>query len=223
MRRVLLLAGSPRAGGVSLMLGRELLERMAGQGPAMEAQTLRVSGLLDAQEGRARLHAAFAWADTVVLSAPVYVDSPPAQVLKALEFLAAEPWRGEQPKRFCALFCCGFPEASHTDICLDVSRIFARKAGMEWAGGLGFGGSGALGGETLAARGRMAAPAVRALDLAARALADGRPVPIEARELAARPLIPKPLYLLLAESGFLAQAWKSRSLTRLGAQPFAEQ
>ncbi|MFP5240122.1 MAG: NAD(P)H-dependent oxidoreductase, partial [Acidobacteriota bacterium] len=214
---------SPRAGGVSLMLGRELLERMAALDHATEPQILRVSGLLDAQEGRARLHAAFAWADTVVLSAPVYVDSPPAQVLRAMEFLAAEPWRGEEPKRFCALFCCGFPEAAHTGVSLAVSRIFARKAGLEWAGGLGFGGSGALGGESLAARGRMAAPVARALDMAARALLDGRPVPAEARELAANPLIPKPLYLLLAEAGFLAQAWKSRSITRLGAKPFAEQ
>ncbi|WP_243311944.1 NADPH-dependent FMN reductase [Fundidesulfovibrio agrisoli] len=223
MRRVLLLAGSPRAGGVSLMLGRELLERMAALDFATEVRTLRVSGLLDAQEGRARLHAAFAWADTVVLSAPVYVDSPPAQVLKALEFLAAEPWRGDEPKRFCALFCCGFPEASHTAICLDVSRIFARKAGLEWAGGLGFGGSGALGGQSLAARGRMAAPVARALDMAAQALTDGRPVPPEARELAAKPLIPKPLYLFLAESGFLSLAWKSRTITRLGAKPYEKQ
>jgi len=218
---VLLLAGSPRGQGVSLMLGGELLARMAALNPALEQQTVRLTGLLDVQEGRARLLGAFAWADTVLLCAPVYVDAPPAQTLRAMEFLASEPWKGEPPKRFSAVICCGFPEAAHTDLSLDVCRIFARKAGLQWSGGLGVGGSGALGGASLASRGRMTAGLARALDMAAQALAQGLPVPDQARELAARPLMPKSLYLLLAEAGFLARAWKSRTLTRLNAKPYA--
>jgi len=83
------------------------------------------------------------------------------------------------------------------------------------------GAGGALNGQPLEARGRVTRPLRRALTLAAEALAHGLPVPQESVDLAAKPLLPRWLYLLMAHTGWLAQAWKRRTLFRLNARPFA--
>jgi len=218
-RKALLLLGSPRERGTSMLLGNALLDGLASRG--WETETLALTGLLEAQGGRARLLGEFTGAGLTILSAPVYVDSPPAPVMRAFEFLAGEP--GERPgpdgRRFAAVFNCGFPEAMHNDVCLDVCRLFARDAGLHWSGGLGVGGGGAVGG-TLDARGRLTAGLRTALDMAAKALAQDMDIPGEARELAAKPIVSKWLYLLMAECGWFRLAAKHGKLLKLGNRPF---
>jgi len=121
--KALLLVGSPRDKSTSQVLGQTLLNALAAKG--FECETLRLTGLLDTQEGRARLLGEYLGADLVVLAAPVYVDAPPAAVMRTLEFLAGEitPHENSRTKRLCAVFNCGFPEASHTDVSLDVCRL----------------------------------------------------------------------------------------------------
>lgn len=218
MKKALLLVGSPRDRSTSQVLGQAIMDALAARG--FQCGTLRLTGLLETQEGRARLLGEYLGADLVVLAAPVYVDAPPAAVMRALEFLAGPENSTNRTKRFCAVFNCGFPESEHTDLSLDVCRLFARRAGLEWAGGLGTGQGGAMDGQPLEARGRITRPLRRALTLAAAALADELPVPQEAVDLAARPLAPHGLYLRMAELGWLAQAWKRRTLFRLDARPF---
>lgn len=220
MSKALLLVGSPRDKSTSQVLGQAVRDALAARGFACE--TLRLTGLLETQEGRARLLGAYLGADLVVLAAPVYVDAPPAAVMRALEFLAGPENSTNRTKRLCAVFNCGFPEAEHTALSLDVCRLFAKSAGLQWAGGLGVGAGGAVNGLPLEARGRVTRPLRRALALAGDALARGLPIPQEAIDLAARPLLPRWLYLLMAQAGWFAQAWKRRSLLRLNARPFAE-
>jgi len=217
--KALLLVGSPRDKSTSQVLGQTILNALAAKG--FECETLRLTGLLETQEGRARLLGAYLGADLVVLAAPVYVDAPPAAVMRALEFLAGEQTPLPGARRLCAVFNCGFPEAEHTALSLDVCRLFAKRAGLQWAGGLGVGAGGAMNGLPLEARGRVTRPLRRALELAGDALARGLSVPQEAVDLAARPLLPRWLYLLMAQAGWLTQAWKRRNLLRLNARPFA--
>ncbi len=218
-RKALLLLGSPRERGTSMLLGKGILEGLAARG--WETETLRLAGLLEAQGGRARLIGEFTGADLCILSAPVYVDSPPAPVMRALEFLAGEPGGGpgQGGRRFAAIFNCGFPEVEHTDICLDVCRLFARDAGLHWAGGLGVGGGGAVG-DTLDARGKLTLNLRRALDMAVQALALDADIPDEARALAAKPILSRRLYLLFAEYGWFRLAAKHKTLFKLGERPF---
>ena len=61
---------------------------------------------------------------------------------------------------------------------------------------------------------------VAALDLAAAALAAGKPAPEEAVTLMARPFIPARAYMLMGDLGWLMQARRNRALTRLAARPF---
>lgn len=220
MRQALLLLGSPRKGSVSESLGGYLLEQLAGLGLGVD--TLSLTGLLEAQEGRARLVSAVAAADVVIVAAPVYVDAPPAAVLRAMEFLGSEPLapRPGRPRLCAAIVNCGFPEASHTALSLDIYRIFAQAAGLTWAGGLGVGGGEAFHGKPLAATGYLGCAVRRALDMAAQSLAAGQAIPDQACELAAKSLTPKGLYLLFGEISCLAQAWKRRTLFKLGSTPF---
>lgn len=235
MSKALLLLGSPRNTSVSRMLGETLLAGLAKRG--WESQTLQLTGLLEAQEGRARLAGEFLGADLVILASPVYVDAPPAPVVHALEFLAGNPASpardgagplpeardaspGARPRHFAAVFTCGFPEASHTDICLDACRLFARDAELAWAGGLGVGGAGALDPRGLGRRSGMTANLRSALELAAASLAVGGDIPAEARRLAAKPFVPRWLYIPMAEIGWLAQAFKRGALFKLDGTPF---
>lgn len=219
MSKALLLVGSPRDRSTSQVLGQAMLDALAAKG--FECETLRLTGLLETQEGRARLLGAYLGADLVVLASPVYVDAPPAAVMRALEFLAGEQTPLPGARRLCAVFNCGFPESEHTALSLDVCRLFAKRAGLQWAGGLGVSAGGAVNGKALETRGRVTCPLRRALAMAGDALARGLPIPQEAIDLAARPLLPRWLYLLMAQTGWLAQALKRRTLFRLDARPFA--
>ena len=220
-RRALLLLGSPKPHrSASLSLGEYLLEGLAARGFA--TSTVHIHTVLRGSAGIDQLVAETDAADLVILAFPVYVDSLPAPVIRALEAIAAHRRapgrRGGQ--RFVAITNCGFPEAAHTDVPLAICRHFAAEAGFRWAGGLGLGGGGAVEGRRIEQAGGMVRHVRQALDLAAAALADGHAIPHEAGELFARPLMPSGFYRLAANVGFIVQAWKSGVLSRLRARPY---
>lgn len=218
MNKALLLIGSPRKLSVSRLLGEDLLRGLTARG--FETQTLVLPGLLETQEGRARLAGEFLGASLTILAAPVYVDALPAPAMRALEFLAEGRDPAKPGRAFAALINCGFPEASHSDIAMEACRLFARDAGLAFAGGLGFGGGGALDAASLEKGKGAARHARRALDMAAQALAQGLPIPAEAVQLAARPAMPRWAYLFVSEIMWRVEAFRRGNLFKLGARPY---
>jgi hypothetical protein len=91
---------------------------------------------------------------------------------------------------------------------------------MEWAGGLAFGGGGAMGGKPVAQLGGNMRHVPQALDVAAAALARGEAVPAEAVALLAKPLMPARLYAGMGSLGFALQAANNRCLRRLWDRPY---
>jgi hypothetical protein len=218
----LLLVGSAKPAGESTSesLGGYLLQRLTERG--IRAETQHVARALRTQERTDALLAAVEAAGIVILAFPLYVDGLPFLVTQALERIAAHR-RGlpsPAPAAFLAIANCGFPEAAHNATALAICRQFAAEAGFAWAGGLALGEGGALSGAPLAERGGMARDAVAALDLAAEALAAGKPAPEEAIALMARPFLPASAYMLMGDLGWLMLARRNRVLTRLGARPF---
>lgn len=218
--RAILLVGSAKPAGESTSeaLGRHLLDRLA-EGD-VTTSIVRVSHARRDDAERRLLEEVDA-SDLFVLSAPLYVDALPYLVTRALERIAAR--RAERsdppPGRFAAILNCGFPESRHTRTALDIARAFARRAGLEWAGGLGLGGGEAIGGRPLASVGRMGRNASRALDLAADALLEGRSIPLEAVDRMAKPLVPGRLYTAIAGRRWRRAAARHGVGDRLDARP----
>jgi hypothetical protein len=222
-KQILLLVGSAKQRhSNSQALGGYLCGRLEEEG--YRTETMLLSRAQRSETGQAEVLAASDRAGLIVLAFPLYVDSLPYLVIKALE-LIADHRRGQNrddaAQRFVCLANCGFPEAHHNDVALAICRRFAAEAGFRWAGGLALGGGETLGGQSPAARGGMTRYVVEALDLAAAALARGEEVPARAVQMMARPLIPARLYTWMGGLGWWLQARKHGVARRLRARPYA--
>jgi len=223
-KTALLLIGSPKPAGESSSesLGAYLLERLAERG--IQTETQHIARAMRTEARTQELLDAVDRADLFILAFPLYVDSLPYLAIAALERIAmhrqAQP--ASIPASFVAIANCGFPEVRHNDTALAICEQFAAAAGLRWAGGLALGEGGAINGHPLAKAGGMVHNVVAALDLAAAALAEGEPTPVEAGALMARPFIPASAYMLMGDLGWLMQARRNRVLTRLAARPFGQ-
>ncbi len=219
--RALLLVGSPRGPkSNSESLGAYLLDQLRERG--LETEKLRIYALLKSDEGGSKLLAAVDRADIIVLAAPLYVDSAPSGVIRAMELILEARGGQEAPKKpwFVAIVNCGFPEARQNDTALRIYRRFAAECGLEWAGGLALGGGEVIGRRPLHRAGRRLRHVRRSLDVTADALAEGRPVPDEAVALMAKPVIPK--WLLLSVGGMVwkVQARREGAAHKLHDRPY---
>jgi hypothetical protein len=221
-KKALLLIGSPKlTPSTSESLGTYLLDKIRERGieteKALIAQAVRTGNGIDG------LLKALDRSDLIILAFPLYIDSLPYPVIKALELIALH-WQktgGAEKKRFIAICNCGFPEAEHTDTALAICRRFARETGIEWAGGLGLGGGESIDGRDLDERGGMLKNVKRSLGITAEALSRGESVPDEARRLMSKRLVPVWLYLLIGGFGWKWKAWKNGVLNKMNDQPYA--
>ena len=185
-RRALLLVGSPKtkSSSTSGVLGEELLGRLAAAGWEIESLTLKPSTFREAGEGE--FLAAVDRAGLVLLAFPLYIDTVPYLVAKALEVIAEHRQAagdGARPQGLFVLANNGFPEAHQNNLALAILRRFAARSGMVWLGGMAMGaGEGVLGGRPLTEKGANGIPLFRirqALDAAGAALARGEALPAE--------------------------------------------
>ncbi|HEY6001072.1 MAG TPA: hypothetical protein VI078_17445 [bacterium] len=211
IRSALLLCGSPKgARGSSWRFGAYLCDRLAAAGIEVRRRALAPETTLLA-DVRA--------SDLLLLTFPLYGDGVPARMKRALMRIAAG---SSGPRSVAALVNCGFLESRHTDTAVEMCRLFAREAGLTWLGGLGRGGGGALGDKDLAAAGGLFTKTRRSLDLAAEALAAGRPIPPEAVALMREDLMPRWLYMAFANVGHFVEGTRHGLLGRMNEDPFGE-
>ena len=208
-KRALLLVGSPREfdRSTSGRLGSHLLAGLEERGFTVEK--VHVHTAVRSAEGIEDALAAIARADIVLLFAPLYVDSFAAPVIALLETIAARRV-GAGRVRLFSLVQCGFPEGAQNETALAILERFAAEADWEWLGGLAFGG------------GANRTPLPRqALDLVARAIAAGEPVPDEAFALIDRNPIPAWLYRIVGNWMWQREARRFGASRRLRARPYA--
>jgi hypothetical protein len=192
----LLIVGSPKTKSPSTsgVLGGYLLERLKANGWETESLTLRASVRLG--PGHEELLSSTDRADLLLLAFPLYVDSLPFLVTKALEVIAShrQAVPNKRLQRLVAIVNNGFPEAAQNALALAICRRFAAQSGITWAGGLAMGAGEALSsGQSLTAPIRSGLPfghVIDALDMAGAALAEGQPLPGEAARLIAKGPIP---------------------------------
>lgn len=220
-KEVLMLVGSPRPRSSSVSLGNYLCGRLGERG--WEVSSVRAREATALPEGMAQLFESVAGADLVLLTTPLYVDSLPAPLIRILEELGQRR-QGQTPdkeQQLTAIINCGFPEARHNKTALAICRVFARHAGFAWAGGLALGGGEMLGQKPLEQAGGVAQGIRRSLDLAAAALAEGKPIPAEATDLMAKPAVPVWLYTFMGNLGWRQQAKRYGTRKKLRDRPYA--
>ncbi|MBK6742693.1 MAG: NAD(P)H-dependent oxidoreductase [Hydrogenophilales bacterium] len=206
-RSVTVLVGSARPKGTST--SEWLADRLVAGFDKSECRVKKVYASQFIKLGRAADQALeeMLASDMLIVAAPIYVDGLPYLVVSALEQLAAR--LGEHPHALCrmvGLLNCGYPEAIHNRLAMRMLRHFARQGGLRWAGGLALGGGEALQGGMRDVADWAARNVVRALRMAAAALAGGGAIPAEATRLMARPLVPARLYRWLARLHWLRSA-----------------
>lgn len=182
-RRAILIMGSPRTKGpsTSRALGDWLLNRLKEGG--WETEMLTLKARLLQKSGQAELCSSVDRADLLVLAFPLYIDTLPFLVTKAVEVIAArrQGTPAPRPQRLAVVCNSGFPESDQNAMALAICRQFAEQTGMTWAGSLAVGGGAGLSGQSLTANSYPGTKnVIRALDLTAAALAEGRPVPQQA-------------------------------------------
>jgi len=206
-RSATLLIGSarPKGSSTSESLARELI---AGLNDAQVATTVVYASQF-IKPGRATDDALQAMLDTdlLVIAAPLYVDGLPSLVCRALEQLTVhlDP-KVHALRRVCGIINCGYPEAIHSRIAMRLLRNFAHQNQLIWAGGLPLGGGEIIHGRPLRSSRVLLRGPIRALQMAANALANGHPIPLAASELMARQLVPSWLFRWAARVRWTLQA-----------------
>jgi len=163
---------------------------------------------------------AFRSSARAVFISPLYHDQLTFTAMSVLESLAARRSVFAAPLDFAAVVHSGYPEPVHTRTALAVCRKFTSEMGWRWAGGLTAGATSPIGGRPLEQAGGLARNLRRALDVAAEALAAGRPIPDEAARLAAKPSLP-PFLFVRAGNYLIRKNLKKAGVEDFGAQPYA--
>jgi hypothetical protein len=197
-----------------------------------EPFTLRAN--VTRKEGEAPLLASVGRASVIFLVFPLYGDALPYLATKALAVIAAgrREAGNPHPQSLVAIVNSGFPEIQQSAVAMAICQEFAAQTGISWRGGLVLPGGGFVGEEPLGETKRSGPPVrhvVRALDLTAASVAEGRPVPAEAVQLMGQnpiPFVPfrlwRRLYLHLGGKGFVQMAAKNGiGIERLREQPYA--
>jgi hypothetical protein len=218
--KVLLLIGSPRGKeSTSASLGNYLISKLEELG--LKSETLYIHRLVNRKEKINELLQGVERADLVVLSFPLYVDSLPAPVIKALEqIIANNTILSEKSKSFVAIANNGFPEASQNEVALEICRVFSRECGFTWKGGIAVAG-GPIGGRPLQERGGMVRNIIKGLEIAAQALKDDREIPQEAIELTSKSILPSSLYRFIGNFSWKRMAKRYGAKDRLKNKPYA--
>ena len=138
MNSTVAINGSPKAkDGVSGMLISQI-EAITGT-----AVTVYQAAKLINHESVAGILSDILKADTLLVVFPLYVDSLPAPLVKLFTLMEREAVNiSGQPPTVYAVCNCGFFEAEHNQLALNMVESFCDRSGLVWGYGIGVGGGG---------------------------------------------------------------------------------
>ena len=155
-------------------------------------------------------------ADALLIAFPLYIDSMPAPLIKLLTYLErAAKDAGSALPRVYAIVNCGFYEAVHNCLALEMVENFCARAGLPWGYGVGIGCGNVIAQFLQAQQQNSAAAAYAALcelGAAMRGLGGGQNVLVG-------PGFSRALYQREGQKGWRLLAKQSGSLRLLKARP----
>ncbi|MCK4848520.1 MAG: hypothetical protein KAT16_05830, partial [Candidatus Heimdallarchaeota archaeon] len=131
----------------------------------------------------------------------------PSPVIQMMEYVAKKRTENkEKVHQFMVLINCGFPEALHNYTAIDICHCFSDECAFNWLGGFSLGGGPVFNGKALTEVGRLSKNARKSLDIIATSIGNAKPIPIEAKELMAKSMIPARVYAFMGNIGWKRQA-----------------
>ncbi|MGE5678484.1 MAG: flavodoxin family protein [Pseudomonadota bacterium] len=194
-KRILLLNGSPRKKGTSFSFARTI--KILAENKGCQADIIHILDYFDGREDINSLKELMEQADILAVSAPLYADTLPYADIWFLERLAALYGKELQGKGFFAVGQCGFPDITRIEPLLECCKYFAQETGMNWMGGLAYGGGGMIDGKHMEELGKKGERITEGFRLALDNVMRGDKIPVEAQELL-NFRIPRLLFGLLA-------------------------
>jgi hypothetical protein len=224
-KNALLLIGSPRGDkSNSRVIGKFLIDKLEQKGLVSE-EAFAIRSVYT-REGTEKLLKSVDNADIVVLATPLYVDSFPSPMIRALELIhehrkAAAPTKQQM---LVAIMNSGFPEKQHMDIAFKIIRNFAQASNFKWGGEIRVGWGMALNSEPLNEKKSMTRKLTKGLSLAAANLSTGQPISKEAEESVS--VLFLPLFVAKTMSGLFGnrewdtQAKKNYAKDKMRDRPY---
>jgi len=172
-KKAILLVGSPKSkNSSSASLGGYLLKKIEEYNIITE--TVHLHSEISTEVKTIKFFEKLQESDYIILAAPLYVDTLPAKVIKALNLIAENKDKinndlngSKKTKNLTVIVNCGFPEAEQNEIALRVYEEFAKEADFKYLGGIAVGMGGAVSGKSLSEMGGMVNDLVQGLDQAA--------------------------------------------------------
>jgi hypothetical protein len=220
-KKILLLVGSARGlQSTSFSLGNHLLEKLEKIGA--ECESFLLSKTLKSSDSIGEFLKSIKNADTLILSTPLYVDSLPYLVVRAMEEIAKEYKKNINKKKqnFLCIINSGFPEYEQNDVAVSICRQFSKETGFNWLGGLKLGGGAALDGKPLVKAKGMSKNIIKSLNITADAVIKDDFVPDKAMKLMEKQIVPKRLYLFFGDRVWKKTAKKYGKQNNLYDKPF---
>ena len=184
------------------------------------ATVFSVRKLLDQKEF-AHFSAVLQDADVLLVVFPLYIDSLSAPLIKVLSLIEQEGrLQREVPLKVYAICNCGFYEAEHTRLALQMIERFAVRAGFNWGYGIGIG----CGGMLLSLPGNLAKGPAANVHAVLRELCDEIAGTISGTQnVFVTPKFPRFLYKLSGNMGWNQMAKRNNVRTIIHARPHVDQ
>jgi hypothetical protein len=212
MNTVVAINGSPKAkdsaSGVLISQIEEILETKITVYQAIK---------LVQQEGVSAALSDMLKTETLLIVFPLYVDSLPAPVIKLLTMIEQEAVNTNEKLPVVYAVCnCGFYEAEHTQLALNMIENFAIRSGLSWGYGIGIGGGGMI----LSQSKNMSKGPMVAVSIALQEFGNGiKNGHLKRENVLITPKIPRFLYKLGGNMGWYQMARKYRTWRSLRNKP----
>lgn len=194
-KRLLLINGSSRKNGTSYSFARTM--KLLAENWGDTAEIVHAIDYFDGKEIVEHLSELIKQSDIIAMSAPLYADTLPYHDIWLLEKLSNECSHELRGKGFFAIGQCGFPDITRIEPLLDACRFFAEDTGMNWLGGLAYGGGPMINGALMEELGKKGEKITLGFKLALENILKGEKIDSYSQELITVK-IPKLLYWPLA-------------------------